>query len=110
MLFLQKADPHQMKTADRRTQILDWLKPEDWWCLKLHLDANQSENCPRADHALVCENFRLLTLPSNGEDIVLRALASVTSFAWQSNKSYFKKKKKKAVPHGMQDPKSLTRD
>ena len=36
-----------MKTADHRTQILDWLKPEDWWCLKLHLDANQSENCPQ---------------------------------------------------------------
>ena len=31
------------------TQTLDWLKPEGWWCLKLHLDASQSENCAWAD-------------------------------------------------------------
>ena len=29
---------------------LDWLKPEGWWCLKFHPDANQSKNCAGADH------------------------------------------------------------
>ena len=87
-----------MKTADHKNTD-PRLKPEDWWCLERHLDANQSENCPWADHALLLENFRPLTIPSNGEEIVLRALASVTSFAWQNNKSYFFFFK--AVPHGM---------
>ena len=32
-------------------KILDWLKPEGWWHVKLQLDANQLENCPQADHA-----------------------------------------------------------
>ena len=33
------------------------LKPENWWCLKLHLDANLSKNCPWADHTLLLERY-----------------------------------------------------
>ena len=30
----------------------DRMKPEEGWCLKLHLDANPPENCTWADHEL----------------------------------------------------------
>ena len=50
-LFLQEADTNQMKTADHN-HIDSTLKLEGWWCWKLHLDANQSDNCAWADHAL----------------------------------------------------------
>ena len=40
-----------MKTANTRTETLDWLKPESWWCLKRHIDANPSENCAWVDEA-----------------------------------------------------------
>ena len=35
--------------ADTITETLDCLKP-GWWCLKRHLNANQSENCAWANH------------------------------------------------------------
>ena len=40
-----------MKTANTSTEMLDWLKPESWWCLKLHFNANPSENCAWVDQA-----------------------------------------------------------
>ena len=50
-LFLQEADTNQMKTADHKH--IDSTLPETkgWWCWKLQLDANQSDNCAWADHA-----------------------------------------------------------
>lgn len=27
------------------------MKPESWWCLKVHFEANRSKNCAPADHA-----------------------------------------------------------
>ena len=40
-----------MKTANLSKETLDWLKPESWWCLKLHFGANPSENCAWVDQA-----------------------------------------------------------
>ena len=47
-------------------QTLDWLKPENWWYLKLHLNANQSKNGPQADHTLLPEHCELLTVQFQG--------------------------------------------
>ena len=49
-LSLEDADPHQMKIMPTRTQTLDLLRRKGWWCLKRHLDVNQSENYAQADH------------------------------------------------------------
>ena len=39
-----------MKPLSTNTQTPDQLKWEGWWCSKLPLDANQSENWAQADH------------------------------------------------------------
>ena len=49
-----------MKTVTTRTYTLDLLKPEGWCCLKLHLNANQSQNCPRADHILLPGHYKTI--------------------------------------------------
>ena len=49
--FYRNQTPTRWKSLMARTQRVDWLKPEGWWCLKLNIDANQSGNCPWADRS-----------------------------------------------------------
>ena len=65
-VFLQEAEPLQMRTADHKNTDLDWLKLENWWFLKLHLYPNQYKNCPWADHALRLEQYKTPHYPLQG--------------------------------------------
>ena len=61
-----KQTPPDENCLSTRTQTLDWLKPENRWCLKLHPDANQPKNCPQADHALFLEHWKTSHHPLQG--------------------------------------------
>ena len=69
-----------------RMYSLDWLKLENWWCLKLHLDATN----PRIVHEVIMpcslNTIKLLTTPSRVGHTILRALAYCGPLC-QSNKS-----------------------
>ena len=43
--FLQKADPHQMKTADHRHRDSRLVETRKLMVLRIYLDPNQSELC-----------------------------------------------------------------
>ena len=57
-LFLQEADPHQMKTIDSKHSDSKLVENRKWWCSQLDLDANLFENCAWA----VYTSYSLLPL------------------------------------------------
>ena len=56
-------------------QTLDWLKPEGWKCLKLHLDATSPRTVPMLIMPCSLNTINLLTTPSMVGHTVVGVLA-----------------------------------
>ena len=56
-------------------QTLDWLKPEGWKCLKLHLDATSPRTVPMLIMPCSLNTINLLTTPSMVGHTVFGVLA-----------------------------------
>ena len=76
---LQEADPLQGKAADHKNTDPRLVKTRKLTC-KFHLDTNQSEDCPRADHTMLLEHHKTPHHPSRVGHTVLRALAPCGPF------------------------------